>query len=97
MLAAISWTNKLDTKFEVKHVLKSATFDLDARDRLLIDMYVPSSAGCPKRIGVWDEAFNWHPMANKLELDQWFTAEFDVSDDCNTGLDTISALFFENL
>lgn len=92
----LSCTNEPTTKVELRHVLTSGSFDLDASSKILIDLYIPPSLN-PATIGLRDPIFGWHPIVNTIILDQWFTAEFNVSNTYDTGLNTIAALVFENL
>lgn len=99
----LSWTNESDKKIEVKHELTTDTFDLDGKDKLLIDLYLPSNVS-PNVIGMFDSIFDggngndpWHPIVNPIILDSWFTAEFDISGDGGTMINVITAFVFEQL
>ena len=92
----LSWTNETDRKVEVKHQWPGFTFSLAPYDRILADVYIPSSI-MPGLIGVWDAVFDWHPAVAPINGDGWYTVEFDVSANGESGLDEISALLFENL
>ena len=97
-MLSLAWTNEGDQKVEVKHTLLGGdTFDLLNNSKLLADVYIPSTTiSSGVMVGVWDSIFGWHPIQNDVQFDQWFTAEFDVSANTETGLTSIDALLFQN-
>jgi len=95
-LLKVDCGTETDEKVEVRYEWDTFTFDLDGNDRLLFDVYIPSSMNPILYYGVWDDVFGYCPGINGLVYDQWMTIECDVSSLANAGLDHIWAVFFEN-
>lgn len=92
----LSWTNETDRKVEVKHQWQKRHFSLMGYERILADVYIPDSV-MPGLIGIWDSVFGWHPAITSVASNGWFTVEFDISNNTESGLNEMSALLFEFL
>jgi hypothetical protein len=95
-LLKIDCGHEADEKVEVRHTWDTLTFDLAGNDRILFDVYVPSSMMPILYCGVWDDVFGFSSAMNPLVADQWMTVEVNASGFNDTGLDHIWAIYFQD-
>ena len=72
-LLKVDCGHEADEKVEVRHTWDTFTFDLAGNDRILFDVYVPSSMMPILYCGVWDDVFGFSSAMNALVADQRMT------------------------